>query len=127
MPRSKILLRKNSKDTPKEKFNKDFDDFMGGLEPLDSEPIQINLEFLDPNDDREFINYLNNLETPNEFDNLEEWSDDIDLFMESLLNLTRSRNSGTSQRPKNYGMIPDPTSNISSSVPRNLLLTATIA
>ena len=43
-------------------------------------------EFLDPNDDREFINYLNNLETPNEFDNLEEWSDDIDLFMESLIN-----------------------------------------
>ena len=36
---------------------------MKGLEPLGSGPIQINLEFLDPNDDREFINYLNNLTT----------------------------------------------------------------
>ena len=76
-------------EAPEAKFNKDFDDFMGGLKPLDSEPIQINPEFLDPNNNREFINYLNNLETPDEFDDLEERSDDIDLFMEDLLNLNK--------------------------------------
>ena len=46
---------------------------MGGLEPLDSEPIHINPEFLDPNNDREFIDYLNNLENPDEFNDLEDW------------------------------------------------------
>ena len=47
--------------------------------------LQINPEFLDPNDDREFINYLKNLEAANEFDDLEDWLDDIDLVMESLI------------------------------------------
>ena len=58
---------------------------MNGLEPLGSGPIQINPEFLDPNDDREFINYLNNLETLDEFNDLEDWSDDTDMFMECLI------------------------------------------
>ena len=58
-------------DTLEAKFNKEFDEFMNGLEPLSSGPMQINPKFLDPNDNREFINYLNNLDTPNEFDDLE--------------------------------------------------------
>ena len=79
-------LNAKEQDTFEAKFNKGFDNFMNGLEPLALESIQINLEFLYPNDDREFINYLNNFETPDKFDGLEEWSDDIDLFMESLIN-----------------------------------------
>ena len=62
-PRRKYIECQGTRH-PEAKFNKDFDDFMNGLEPLGSGPIQINPEFLDPNDDREFINYLNNLETP---------------------------------------------------------------
>ena len=58
---------------------------MNGLELLDSEPVQINPEFLDPNNDREFINFINNLDLPDEFDDLEDLLDDIDLIMESLL------------------------------------------
>jgi len=85
----KKTLNAKEHEAPEAKFSKDFDNFMGGLngtDLLDSEPIQINPEFLNPNDNREFINYLNNLETLDEFDNLEEWSDDIDLFMKGLLN-----------------------------------------
>ena len=47
--------------------------------------MQINPEFLDPNNDREFINYLKNLDPPNEFDDLDDWMDNVNLFMESLL------------------------------------------
>ena len=47
--------------------------------------MQINPEFLDPNNDREFINFINNLDLPDEFDDLEDLLDDIDLIMESLL------------------------------------------
>ena len=76
-------------DTPEEKFNKDFDDLMSGLDntdPLNSEPIRIYPEFLDPSNDREFINYANSLDNQDEFDDLDDWSDDVDLFMEGLLN-----------------------------------------
>jgi len=55
-------------------------------DPLNSEYTQINLEFLDPNDDREFIDYLNSLDNPNNFDDFNDWSDDVDLFMEGLCN-----------------------------------------
>ena len=47
--------------------------------------MQINPEFLDPDNDREFINYLKNLDPPNEFDDLDDWMDNVNLFMESLL------------------------------------------
>ena len=46
---------------------------MDSLEPLDSGPVQINPKFRDPDNDREFINYLNNLDLPDEFDDLEDW------------------------------------------------------
>jgi hypothetical protein len=67
------------------KFNKDFDDFINRIEPLGSGPIQLNPELLNPNDNQEFINHINNMETLDEFDDLEDWSFDIDLFMESLI------------------------------------------
>ena len=62
---------------------------MNGLEPLDSGPVQINPEFLDPNNDREFINFLNNLDPPVELDDLEDWTDNVNLFMESLLHIDK--------------------------------------
>ena len=75
-------------DAPKAKFNQDFDNFMSGLDntdPLDSEFIQIDLEFLDLNDVQEFIDY-HSLDIPDEFDDLDDWSDNVDRFMEGLLN-----------------------------------------
>ena len=43
-------------------------------------------EFLNPVDDRAFIDYLNKLDGLDSFDDLDDWSDDIDLFMEGLSN-----------------------------------------
>ena len=60
---------------------------MSGLDntdPLNSDYIHINPEFLDPTDDREFIDYINSLD--DNFDDLDDWSDDVDLFMERLCN-----------------------------------------
>ena len=51
---AKKTLNAKERDTPKVKFNKDFDDIMSGLDNpdlLNSEPIQINPEFLDQRDD----------------------------------------------------------------------------
>jgi len=82
-------LNAKEHDTPEAKLNKEFDNFMSGLDntdPLNSESIMINREFLDPNDDREFIDYLNSLNNPDDFDDLDDWSDDVNLFMEGLLN-----------------------------------------
>ena len=62
---------------------------MDGLEPLGSDPVQIDPEFLDPINDRELINRINNLDPLDEFDDLEEWSDDIDLIMESFVQPNR--------------------------------------
>jgi len=81
-------LNAKEHDAPKAKFNQDFDNFMSGLDntdPLDSEFIQIDLEFLDPNDDQELIDY-HSLDIPDEFDDLDDWSDNVDRFMEGLLN-----------------------------------------
>jgi len=44
------------------------------------------LEFLDPDRDQAFIGYLNMLDGPDSFGDLEEWLDDIDLFLEGLSN-----------------------------------------
>ena len=52
----------------------------------DSECEEIVPEFLDPIADRAFIDYLNKLDSPDSFDDLDGWSDDIDLFMEGLSN-----------------------------------------
>jgi hypothetical protein len=60
---------------------------MSGLDntdPLNSDYIQISLEFLDPTDDRDFIDYINSLDNPDNFDDLDDWSDDVYLFMEGL-------------------------------------------
>ena len=60
-------LKAKEHDAPAAKFNQYFDNFMSGLnntDPLNSDYIQINPKFLDPNDDREFIDYLNNLDNP---------------------------------------------------------------
>jgi len=74
-------------DSSEEKFNQDFDVFMNGLDhPLDTDHIEINPESLDPVDDREFIDYINSRDNPNNFDDLDDWTDDIDLFMEGLCN-----------------------------------------
>ena len=62
-------------DAPEAKFNQDFDRFMSGIDNTDSlncEYIQINPEFLNPNDDRKFINYLNSQDNPDDFDNLDD-------------------------------------------------------
>jgi len=52
----------------------------------DSECEDIVPEFLDPVTDRAFIDYLNKFDGPDSFDDLNDWSDDIDLFMEGLSN-----------------------------------------
>ena len=52
----------------------------------DSGCEEIVPKFLDPDTDRAFIDYLNKLDGPDSFDDLNEWSDDIDLFMEGLSN-----------------------------------------
>ena len=52
----------------------------------DSSCKQIILDFLDPDHDQAFIDYLNILDCPDSFDDLDEWSDDIDLFMKGLSN-----------------------------------------
>ena len=82
-------LHAKHQDAQEAKFIKEFDNFIDGLEPLDSGPVQINSEFLDPNNDQEFINHLNNLDPPDELDDLEDWTDDVDLFMKSLLHLDK--------------------------------------
>ena len=104
-------LNAEEQNTPKAKFNKEFDDCMKGLEPLGSGPIQINLEFLDPNDDREFINYLNNLTT---------WKNGqmtLTCSWKVWSTPTKLKNSGTSQRPKECGKTSNPTNNTSSNNP----------
>ena len=86
---AKKTLNAKERDTPKVKFNKDFDDIMSGLDNpdlLNSEPIQINPKFLDQRDVWEFIDYLNSLDNPHEFDDLDDWSNYVVLFMEGLLN-----------------------------------------
>ena len=55
----------------------------------DSECEENVLEFLDLVADRAFIDYLNKLDSPDSFDDLDGWSDDIDLFMEGLSNLDK--------------------------------------
>ena len=83
-------LNAKEHDTPEAKLNQDFDSFMSGLyntDLLNVDFIQIKLEFLDPNNDREFIDYLNSLDNPDNFDDLDDWSDNVDLFMEGLCNL----------------------------------------
>ena len=52
----------------------------------DSGCEEIVPEFLDPDTDQAFIDYLNKLDGPDSFDDLNGWSDDIDLFMEGLSN-----------------------------------------
>ena len=68
-------LNAKEHDTPEEKLNQDFDSFMSGLyntDLLNVDFIQINLEFLDPNNDREFIDYLNSLDNPDNFNDLDD-------------------------------------------------------
>ena len=43
-------------------------------------------EYLDQERDQAFIDYLNELDPPDSFDDLEEWSDNINLFMQGLSN-----------------------------------------
>ena len=62
-------------DAPEPKFNQDFDEFMRGLDnpdPLNPNYIHINPEFLNPIDDREFIGYINSLDNPDNFDDLDD-------------------------------------------------------
>ena len=49
---------------------------------LDLYHIEITPEFLNPDDDREFINYMNSLDHP---DTLDDWSDDIDLSIDHIM------------------------------------------
>ena len=59
---------------------------MGSITPLDPDHIKINPEFLNLVHDREFIFYINSWDNPDNFDDLDDWTDDIDLFMEGLSN-----------------------------------------
>ena len=70
---AEATLNAKHQDAQEAKFNKEFDDLMDSLEPLDLGPVQINPKFRDPDNDREFINYLNNLDLPDEVDDLEDW------------------------------------------------------
>jgi hypothetical protein len=71
---------------------------------------EYNPRFDHPDIDRDqaFIDYLNELDGPIPEDELIEWLDDIDLFLEGLSNPANLKNCGNGQKPRNYGMNPRP-------------------
>ena len=74
-------------DSADVKFNQDFDEFMSRLDHLpNNDRIEINPEFLDSVNNREFTDYVKSLDPPDEFDDLDDWTDDVDLFMQGLCN-----------------------------------------
>jgi hypothetical protein len=84
---SEYTLRAKEYDSPEEKFNQDFDEFISRLEHMPrNDRIEINPESLDLVNDQELIDYINSLDSPDGFDDLDDWTDDIDLFMQGLCN-----------------------------------------
>ena len=52
--------------------------------------IEINPKLLDPVNDQELNDYIISLDPPDEFNDLDDWSNDIDIFMQGLCDQLKS-------------------------------------